>query len=119
MIGAGSTPDAIVSVQGAWFASREASEPRGQGVALGVLDRVEREIDVKLWPMQMTGRWPLEPQDRVDWGALEPREFVEGNEQLAIVDEHPEAVLGDVRDFSCRSGAARHLYLLLVVDDQL
>ena len=44
----------------------------------------------------------LEPQNRFNGGLLEPGEVCEGKEELAIVNEHPEAVLGNVGDFQRR-----------------
>jgi hypothetical protein len=64
-----------------------------QRVALGVLDRVEREIDIEIWPLQMPGIGSFDSQDRVDGRLFEPGELVEREEVLGAVDEHPEAVL--------------------------
>ncbi len=39
---------------------------RSERVALGVLDRLDREINIDLGPIQMTRRRTLNPQDRLD-----------------------------------------------------
>ena len=43
--------------------------------------------------MQMSRRGALEVEDRVDRGLREPWEIGEREEQFAVVDEEPEAVL--------------------------
>lgn len=80
-----------------------------EGVSLGMLKRVDGQIDIEIWPAQVRWGWPLHVKDRVDGGLLEPGELLERQEQFAAVDEHPEAVLGDVGDLSGRSGCSRHL----------
>src|ERR1022692_202306 len=49
---------------------------------------------------------PVESEDRLDWGALEPRVLIERQEQLSLVEQQPEAVPGDVGYFSLRSGCS-------------
>jgi hypothetical protein len=50
---------------------------------------------------------PVESEDRLDRRALEPRVLLEGQEQLSLVEQQPEAVLGDVGYFSLRSVSSR------------
>ena len=38
-------------------------------------------------------RWPLQSENRIDGRVLEPGKLIERQEQLAAVDQHPEAVL--------------------------
>src|SRR4051812_47440469 len=57
----------------------------------------------------MRGGGTLEPNDRLDRRALEPREVVKREEELAAVHQEPEAVLRDVCYLSFRSGWPRHL----------
>ena len=93
---------------GSRSARRVALASGGPSVPLGVLDRAKREIYIVLRPVQMSGCGALEPQNRFNGGLFEPRELFEGKEELATVDEHPEAMLGNVGDFSGRNGGARH-----------
>ena len=60
---------------------------------LGVLDRVDGEVDIEIGPTQMLWCRALEVQDRVQRGLSEPRETIEGEKQLAGVEQQPEAVL--------------------------
>jgi hypothetical protein len=80
-----------------------------QRVALGVFDRVDGQIDVEVGPVKMVWLGPVESEDRLVWGALEPRVLIEGQEQLSLVEQQPEAVPGDVGYFSLRSGSSRHM----------
>jgi hypothetical protein len=73
-----------------------------------MLDRVDREVNIEVGPVQVMGLWPLEVEDRFYRRFREPREFRERHEELAIVNEQPDAVPRDVRDLSCRNGRSRH-----------
>src|SRR5579859_669909 len=92
-----------------WDLPTSRSEPRLEGVALRVRDRVDRQVDVEIGPVKMPWRRPLKPQNRLYRGSLEPGEVLERQEQLTAVEQQPEAVLGNVRDLNFRSGCARHL----------
>jgi hypothetical protein len=57
---------------------RGCSELRLEWVALGMLDRVDRDVDVELGPEQMARGRSLDPQNRLHGRLPEPRELVEG-----------------------------------------
>lgn len=67
---------------------------RSERVVLGMLDRVDGEVDVEVGPGQVARRRPLELQDRGDRRLSEPGELIEGEEEFAAIDEQPKAVLG-------------------------
>ena len=58
-----------------------------------MLDRVDGEVNIEIGPTQMLWCWALEVHDRVHSGLFEPREMIEGEKQLAAVEQQPEAVL--------------------------
>lgn len=66
-----------------------------------MLDGVDREVYVEVWPVEVVGMWPFDVQDRGHGGGLEPWELLEGQEQLSLLQEEPEAVLRDVGHLSC------------------
>lgn len=51
----------------------------------------------------MVSRGPLHVDDLLDRRRLEPGKFVTRERQLFIIDRHPEAMPGYIRDFSCQS----------------
>ena len=53
--------------------------------------------------------WQLDVEDGYEGGVLEPGEVLEREEQLAILKQDPEAVLGDVADLNGRSACAKRL----------
>ena len=68
----------------------------------------------------MIWRRPLHVRKLLDGCLREPREPYERNQQFLGIKQQPKAVLRDVRDFSHRSGASRHLNLLeMRLDDGL
>src|SRR5436305_10322990 len=66
-----------------------------QGIPLRVLDRLHGEVDVEVGPVEMVKLGPLYVQDCRDRGIPEPGETAEGDEQLPICQQEPEAMLGD------------------------
>jgi hypothetical protein len=70
-----------------------------------MLDGAEREIDIEVTPTQVSWGWTFDVEDRSDGGVFETRELLEGQEMLLAFDQNPEAVLGNVADLNCRSGA--------------
>jgi hypothetical protein len=76
-----------------------------------MLDRIDCEINVELRPVQMTRLRTLYPEDRRNRGVLEPRKLFEWEEALSIIDEQPEAMRRDVRNFNSQRC---HLYLSLL-----
>ena len=74
-----------------------------QRIALGVFNRVDGQVNVEVGPVEMAGSRLLEPYDRLDRGSLEPRVLLEGQEQLSLINEKPEAVRRYVRYLSLQS----------------
>src|SRR5437867_7558523 len=56
----------------------------------------------------MVRHWPLDLGDLLDGGVLEPRKLLERQQQLLVAKQEPEPVLGNMRDFSCRSDGSMH-----------
>ena len=65
-----------------------------------MFDGVDGQIDIEIRPVEVSRARPLEPKYGLDRSALEPWEVLEGKEQLVIVQQQPEPVLGDVRDLN-------------------
>jgi hypothetical protein len=65
-----------------------------------MLDRLDGQVDIEIRPVEVSRTRPLEPKYGLDRSALEPREVFEGKEQLVIVQQQPEPMLGDVRDLN-------------------
>jgi hypothetical protein len=51
-----------------------------------MLDGVEGEVDIEVWPAQVSWGWALEVKDRFDGGVPEPGELLEGHEMLLAFD---------------------------------
>lgn len=70
------------------------SSPRSavgsQGIQLGMLDRIDGEIDVEHGPMKVSRVRSLNADDRVNRRVAEPGKLVEGQEQLLIVEQDPD-----------------------------
>ena len=56
----------------------------------------------------MSRRGPLNIRKLLNRRLPEPGKLIEGKKQLLRVQQQPEAVLGDVRNFSGRSDSSRH-----------
>lgn len=74
-----------------------------QREALGVVDALDREVDVEIGPVEMMRVRKLNVAELANRHFAEPGEVVEGEEALAVVEQQPEAVLRDVGDFNDRS----------------
>jgi hypothetical protein len=57
-----------------------------------MFDRVDGQFDVQVGPVKMVWLGPVESEDCLDRSALEPRVLIEGQEQLPLVEQQPEAV---------------------------
>jgi hypothetical protein len=68
-----------------------------------MLDRIDREIDVELGPVEMPGMRERDIDELADRRLAEPREIGLGHEELALIDQEPEAVPRDVADLNARS----------------
>jgi hypothetical protein len=52
--------------------------------SLGMLDRLQGQIDIKDRPVQMPGMWKPDVQECTDGGVAEPRESLKGQEHLPL-----------------------------------
>lgn len=82
--------------------------PGDQGIALRVLDRLHGEIDIEVGPVEMVKLRPLHVQDCGYRGVPKPGENVEGEKQLPISQQEPEAVLRNIGDLSVRSALSEN-----------
>jgi hypothetical protein len=69
-----------------------------------MLDRLDRQINVEFRPVEVLGLRPRDPQQLTDGSVEEPRELLEGDEQLSLIQQEPEPVAGDVGDLNAESG---------------
>ena len=83
---------------------------RDERERFGIANRLHREIHVEEWPIQMIGRWPLDVGKLFDGCLLEPGKLLEGQVQLLLPEEQPEAMHRYVGDFRRGSDGARHRY---------
>ena len=58
-----------------------------------MFDRVDGQVDVEVGPVKMVWLGTVESEDRLDWGALEPRVLLEGQEQLSFVEQQTKMSL--------------------------
>src|SRR6476659_6453157 len=71
-----------------------------QGITLGVREGFDRQIDIKLRPLQVMGTEQLDVADLSNRSVLEPRRVLERDEQFLLPDEQPEAMRRHVGDFN-------------------
>lgn len=79
----------------------------GQRISLGFGQRFEFEIDIQIRPMKVMAVMKLDAQYLTDFRILEPGIVIEGQEVLAVCYQEPEAVGGNMADFSDRNAFAR------------
>src|SRR5258706_4398126 len=77
---------------------------RNQREALGVLDGLEREIDVENRPVKVIVAWTLEVKNVCDWRPPEPGKMLEGDEEFSVPEKNPKTVRGDVLNGRLKSG---------------
>lgn len=65
-----------------------------------VLDGFERKVNSEVWPIEVMGMKQFDVQKFADRRILEPRKVSEGEEQLPVPNQEPEAVLRHVPDFN-------------------
>lgn len=74
--------------------------PSEQRILIRTFDGLEAKIDVQVRPVEVVWRWLFDVEDLGDGGVFEPRKVIEGQEQLPIPAEDPDAMLRDVGDFN-------------------
>ncbi len=91
------------------FSGRQCGAIRHQREMIWTTYGVHRQIHIQQRPVQMVRRWMFNGDDLVNSGLSEPRKLLERKMQFFIPEQQPEPVLGDMRNFSCRSDVARHI----------
>jgi hypothetical protein len=86
---------------------RSAPATGDQREAVGVPDRLDRQIDVQRRPVQVARGVPLHCGDAGDRRVAKPGEEIERQEQLLLIEEQPEAMPRDIADFRSRSAGSR------------
>lgn len=66
-------------------------------IMLWMLHRVERKVDVKVWPIQVMRLRSFDMSDGLDRRSSEPGKRLKGQKEFAVINQDPEAVAGDVR----------------------
>lgn len=82
---------------------------RDQREVLWLADRLDGQVDIKLWPVEVVFRWALNVGKLLNRGLLEPRKVAERHGKLFISEQEPEAVRRDIGDLSARSDGSMHL----------
>jgi hypothetical protein len=72
-------------------------------------DRLHRQINIQLRPIQMVLRRSFHLSDLFDRGRLKPWKLFEREQEFLIPQQDPEAVPGNIRDLSGQSDGAMHL----------
>ncbi len=85
------------------------ADTRFEWVALRVFDGIEGEVHIEIRPVEMAWLRTFNVVDGLNGSRFEPRKKVEGKKELAIVNQHPESVLGNVGYFSVRSAHSKPL----------
>ena len=84
-----------------------------------MVDRLDFKINVQIRPVQMMGLGQGDVEDLADRRVSEPRERLEGQEHLAIFDQHPKPVLRHVGDFNREMFVPDSVDFIFVFLDQL
>jgi hypothetical protein len=69
-------------------------------------DALNVKVNVQIGPVEMAVGNQFHMKDFPDRRILEPREQMERQEGLLVVDEHPDAMAGDICDLNRRSVVA-------------
>lgn len=68
-----------------------------------MVDRVNGQVNIQVGPIEMLGPRTMDIQNCFYGCSLEPRKILERQEVFVVVDQQPEAVLGDVSNVKLRS----------------
>ena len=80
---------------------------RNEREPLRMADRINRQVDVEIRPVKMMRLRTLDVCQLGNRRIPEPGEFRKRHEKLLLAKQQPEAVLGDIRDFSVQSVCAK------------
>jgi hypothetical protein len=68
-------------------------------VLVRVFERLNLEVDIEIWPVEMNAVEELDIQNTLDRCVLEPRIFLVGKEVLLAENKQPDAVGRNVQNF--------------------
>ena len=68
-------------------------------VLIRMLERLNFEVDVEIWPVQMNAVEEPDIQNALDWGVLEPGVFRVWEEVLLVENKQPDAICRNVMNF--------------------
>jgi hypothetical protein len=71
------------------LANFPSSSSTHERIAFVVLDRLDGEVNIEVWPVQMAWMRKRHVEKLPDRRVLEPREYLERKKQLARVDDEP------------------------------
>src|SRR5262249_37167164 len=77
-----------------------------QREAFRMLDRINRQVDVEIGPVEMIRRQPVNTSELCNRRIAEPRELLEREKQLSLVEQQPEAVSRDVGYLNAQNALA-------------
>ena len=81
--------------------------PTHQGIAFWILERFDGQVHIDRWPAEMVCTWPANINELLHSGLGKPWEVAKRHEDLPAVEQQPEAVRRDVRDFSFQNALSR------------
>ena len=62
--------------------------------------RLNRQVNIQIRPIQVVGARSKDVEDLLNCGCLEPRKLGIWKFKLPIVNKHPDAMAGNICDFS-------------------
>jgi hypothetical protein len=62
--------------------------------------RLNGQINVQIRPIEMVGRGSHDVEDLLNRSRLEPRKLGIRKRQFLIINQHPDAMAGNIRDLS-------------------
>jgi len=62
--------------------------------------RLNRQINIQIRPIEMVGRWSQDVENLLNRGYREPGKLGIRKCKLLIINKYPDAVAGNIRDFS-------------------
>jgi len=74
--------------------------PANQRGTLWILDRLDCQIYVQVWPVEMMRRGHSHTHQLCYRGVPEPGELLEREKELAVPEKEPKAMLRDVGNFN-------------------
>jgi hypothetical protein len=72
----------------------------------GLSQRIEREVDVEIGPVEMVFVEEFHREDLIERGLSEPRKTLIRQKVLSVVDQEPDSVSIDIGNFNAGSAYA-------------